>query len=1193
MNLSGLLPALRALPEYRSALDTLALSEKRRHGFALNLPRAARIPVSAALAEDARCPALVVAARIDRALTFAEELGVWNPALPVLQFNEPTPLFYEYAAWDARTIRARISALAALCGGVQLNAPTIVVTSARALMTRTLPQRDFLTNTRTLKVGQPVRLEKLIETWVGAGYTAGTLVVEPGQFARRGGIIDIFPMADDLPARLELFGDDIETIRRFDPATQRSGESVESLTITPAREALPKHQKAVGSQQNAENENSAFLEFQLPLMFPPASLLEYLPAHALVLVDDWQEFADTVSEFEEQAVQLRGEQLEAGLIDEDFPLPYHTWAELQDELAEREPIFLAARTDEETRSAVINLGSRFHPGPRYGGQLKPLLDHLRDLQAADPAHGIGLDRAVVVTRQSQRLAELWGEHHAYTAPTDSISPFPAEGALSFVQGALSEGWRLEIAEGRKQEAESNSLPSAFRLPPSALHLLTDSEIFGWARPEPRRRARRAAAAPEANYADFAPGDFVVHADFGIGRFRELVKRAVEGLEREYLLLEYADGDELYVPIHQTDRLTRYIGADDHPPTLSRLGSTEWQTIKSRTQQAIEELAKEMLELYAKREIVPGRPFGADTPWQAELEASFPYVETEDQWRAIHEVKADMEKPRPMDRLICGDVGYGKTEVALRAAFKAVMDGAQVAVLVPTTVLAQQHLHTFQARLAPYPVQVEMLSRFRSPAEARHIVEQLAAGAVDIVIGTHRLLQKDVQFKNLGLLVIDEEQRFGVTHKERLKQMRTEVDVLTLTATPIPRTLYMSLTGVRDISTINTPPEERLPIVTHSGPYNERLARQAILRELDRGGQVFFVHNRVQSIGIVRHKLEHLIPEARLGVGHGQMDEHELSRVMDQFTDGGIDILLCTSIIESGLDIPNANTLIVDRADTFGLAQLYQLRGRVGRGAAQAYAYFFTDRRHRPTVEARERLDTIAEQTELGAGYSIAMRDLEMRGAGDLLGRRQSGHISAVGFHLYTRLLTQAVKKLKIQDSSSKIQPGKGPLSLESWNLEFAVSVDLPLAASIPSDYVADRGLRLQLYRRLANLTDEDDVAAMGAELADRFGPLPRVVENLLYQLRVKIRAARAGVSAVASESGQIVLILPAREDGDYGGLVGNVGPGVRMSKNKIWLPPPKGDLRRATTEREKEWREQLLAVLAQLAVERGQPQPST
>ncbi len=1192
MNLSGLLSALRALPEYRSALDSLA--GKKRHGFALTLgvPRAARIPVTAALAEDAQRPVLVVAARIDRALTFAEELNAWNPALPVLQFNEPTPLFYEYDAWDARTIRARISALAALTHPQlpisNLQSP-IIITSARALMTRTLPKRDFLANTRALKVGQTVRLEKMIEAWVGTGYAAETIVVEPGQFARRGGIIDIFPMADELPARLELFGDEVETIRRFDPATQRSGEAIEFLTITPAREALPKYAKAEGGRMKAENDSdssfilhpSSFLEFQLPLMFPPASLLEYLPEKALVLVDDWQELSDTIGEFEEQAVQLRSEQLEAGLIDEDYPLPYHTWAELQDELSEREPIFLAARTDEEVPS--IHLGSRFHPGPRYGGQLKPLLDHLRDLQA-------GLDRAVVVTRQSQRLAELWGEHYNYIAPTDSLSAPSADGSLAFVQGALSEGWILK-GEGEGMKAEASS---SFILHPSSLHLLTDSEIFGWARPEPRRRhARQTAVAPESNYADFAPGDFVVHADFGIGRFRELVKRALDALEREYLLLEYAEGDELYVPIHQTDRLTRYVGADDHPPTLSRLGSAEWQTIKSRTQQAVEEIAKEMLELYARRELAPGRAFSADTPWQAELEASFPYVETEDQLRAIHEVKADMEHPRPMDRLICGDVGYGKTEVALRAAFKAVTDGAQVAILVPTTILAQQHLHTFQSRLSPYPVKVEMLSRFRSPAEAKRIVEQMAEGAVDIVIGTHRLLQKDVLFKNLGLLIIDEEQRFGVTHKERLKQMRTEVDVLTLTATPIPRTLYMSLTGVRDISTINTPPEERLPIVTHSAPYNERLVRQAILRELDRGGQVFFVHNRVQSISIVRHKLAHLIPEARLGVGHGQMDEHELSQVMDQFTNGEIDILLCTSIIESGLDIPNANTLIVDRADTFGLAQLYQLRGRVGRGAAQAYAYFFTDHHHRPTLEARERLDTIAEQTELGAGYSIAMRDLEMRGAGDLLGSRQSGHISAVGFHLYTRLLAQAVKRLKMQDSNSKIQTGKAPLNLESWNFGISVSVDLPLAASIPSDYVADRALRLQLYRRLANLTEENDVAAMGAELADRFGPLPRPVENLLFQLRVKIRAARAGISTVASEGGQIVLILPQREDGDYGGSAANLGRGVRMSKNKIWLPPPKGDLRpskgdlrRATGEREKDWREQLLNLLAQLASER-------
>jgi transcription-repair coupling factor (superfamily II helicase) len=1148
-----------------------------RRSSALNLPRAARAPVIAALADEqahAGAPLLVVAARVDRALTLVEEAGVWTPAARLLHFAEPTPLFYEHQPWDPRVIRARLTTLAALA---QTPTPPpnsnslLIVASARALMTRTLPRRDFLANTRTLKRGQPVRLEKLLEAWVGAGYTPETIVVQPGQFSRRGGIIDVFPVADESPVRLELFGDEVETIRRFDPATQRSGETVESVTITPAREALPRHWKEAWRLETDEAAElsdlgppTPHLEFHLPRMFPPASLLEYLSEDSLVLVDDWLELSDTVGEFEEQALQLRGEQIEVGLIPEDFPLPYHTWAELQDELAARAPLFLAASADAD--APTIHLGARFHPGPRYAGQLKPLLDHLRDLRASP-------DRTVVVTRQAQRLAELWGEAHPYIAPTEAIPNLPEEGSLAFVQGALAEGWRLDLPLEGGGPTTDDVTASVPRLP-SAVHLLTDSEIFGWARPEPRRRyARPTAVAPEAGYADFAPGDFVVHADFGIGRFQELVRREVERVEREYLLLQYADGDELYVPIYQTDRITRYVGSDERPPTLSRLGSAEWQTVKSRARQAVEEIAREMLELYAQREVAQGRAFGADTPWQAELEASFPYVETEDQVRALREVKADMEKQRPMDRLICGDVGYGKTEVALRAAFKAVMDGTQAAILVPTTVLAQQHYHTFQARLAPYPVNVEMLSRFRTRAEAEAIVEKLAEGAVDIVIGTHRLLQKDVGFKNLGLLIIDEEQRFGVTHKERLKRMRTEVDVLTLTATPIPRTLYMALTGVRDISTINTPPEERLPILTHTGPYDERLVRQAILRELDRGGQVFFVHNRVQTIGLIRQKLARLVPEARLGVGHGQMDERELSRVMDQFTAGEIDILLCTSIIESGLDIPNANTLVVDRADTFGLAQLYQLRGRVGRGAAQAHAYFFTDRRHRPTPEARERLETIAEQTELGAGYSIAMRDLEMRGAGDLLGPRQSGHISAVGFHLYTRLLGEAVKRLKARPVTGEVL---------DWEFGEAVSVDLPLPASIPSEYVSDRRLRLQLYRRLANLSDEAEVAAVGAELADRFGRLPRPLENLLYQLRVKIRARRAGVLAVASENGQIVVTLPPVANGEYAYLTGSLGPGVRVSKNRIWLP---------RANHEKTWRGQLLEVLARLEAERAQPQP--
>ncbi|HEY4724107.1 MAG TPA: DEAD/DEAH box helicase, partial [Anaerolineae bacterium] len=474
---------------------------------------------------------------------------------------------------------------------------------------------------------------------------------------------------------------------------------------------------------------------------------------------------------------------------------------------------------------------------------------------------------------------------------------------------------------------------------------------------------------------------VVHVDHGIGIFQGLIKLTLDGVEGEYLQVAYAGSDKLYVPIHQADRLSKYIGADDHAPDIHRLGTADWSQVRSKAKEAALEVARELLELYASRELAPGHAFAPDSVWQSELEASFPYVETEDQLRSLREIKTDMEKPRPMDRLICGDVGYGKTEVALRAAFKAVQDGRQVAILVPTTILAQQHYTTFNARLTAFPVAVEMLSRFRSDREQSEILKRLREGAVDIIIGTHRLLQRDVAFKDLGLLIIDEEQRFGVTHKEQLKKMRTEVDVLTLTATPIPRTLYMSLVGVRDISTIDTPPEERLPVATYIGEYDDHLVRQAILRELDRGGQVFYVHNRVMGIEQIEQRLKQIVPEASVGIGHGQMDEHQLEKSMVDFVQGDVDVLLCTSIIESGLDIPNANTLIVDRSDRFGLAQLYQLRGRVGRGAARAYAYFLYDKVSGMTEDARRRLEAIREASELGMGYSVAMRDLEIRGAG--------------------------------------------------------------------------------------------------------------------------------------------------------------------------------------------------------------------
>jgi transcription-repair coupling factor (superfamily II helicase) len=583
-----------------------------------------------------------------------------------------------------------------------------------------------------------------------------------------------------------------------------------------------------------------------------------------------------------------------------------------------------------------------------------------------------------------------------------------------------------------------------------------------------------------------------------------------GAEREYMQLEYAEGDRLYVPIEQTDRVAAYVGTGAGTPALHRLGTGDWTRTKKRVQAATVELARELLALYASREAAPGYAYTPDSTWQEELEAAFPYIETADQMRAIEEVKADMENARPMDRLICGDVGFGKTEVALRAAFKAVMDGKQVAVLVPTTILAQQHYNTFQSRMAAFPVTVEMLSRFRSPKAQKRILGDLAAGGVDIIIGTHRLLQKDVQFKDLGLVVVDEEQRFGVRHKERLKQLRQEVDVLTMTATPIPRTLHMAMVGVRDMSVIETPPEERLPIKTYVTAYRDSLVREVIQREIERGGQVYFVHNRVQSIGIVLRELQKLLPEVRFAVAHGQMDEDQLEDVMTAFIDQKYDVLICTTIIESGLDIPNVNTLVVDQANNYGLAQLYQLRGRVGRGDKRGYAYFLYHQGRKVTDVAQERLQTIEQATELGAGFRIALKDMEIRGVGNLLGPEQHGNVGAVGFDLYTRLLAGAVEEAKGHPRPPEPPP---------------VTFDLPITAFLPEDYVPEASERLRLYQRLARVRSESGVRDMRRELEDRFGPLPQPAENLLLIVRLKSMALRAGVEAINTIDDEFVIVL--------------------------------------------------------------------
>ena len=582
------------------------------------------------------------------------------------------------------------------------------------------------------------------------------------------------------------------------------------------------------------------------------------------------------------------------------------------------------------------------------------------------------------------------------------------------------------------------------------------------------------------------------------------------------MLRYAVADKLYVPADQIDRVNRYVGAGEKPPALSRLGTQEWTRTKQSVRKSVEDIAQELLSLYAAREVVPGLAFSPDTVWQQELEASFPYVETPDQLEVQCHVKEDMEKAKPMDRLICGDVGYGKTEVAIRAAFKAVMDNKQVAVLVPTTVLAQQHFSTFSQRLDAFPVRIDVLSRFRSPGEQQAVIEGLADGTVDICIGTHRLLQKDVVFKNLGLLIIDEEQRFGVVHKEYLKKLRQELDVLTLSATPIPRTLHMSLVGVRDMSTMETPPEERLPVKTYVAEYDERMIREAILRELERNGQVFFVHNRVQSIERVAGRLQSIVPEARVAVAHGQMPEAQLERMMADFAQGESDVLVCSTIIESGLDMPNANTIIVNHADKFGLTQLYQLRGRVGRGANLAYAYFIFEKGKYLNPTAEKRLRTIFEATELGAGFGIAMKDLEIRGAGNLLGTRQSGHISAVGFSLYCRLLAEAVEQQKARQAGIEVT---GPSRLPS------PTIDLPMSAHIPEEYILDINTRLSLYQSLAKLETVEQTGDMAQEFSDRFGALPSVVKNLLYAVKIKILAGEAGIESISTEEGQIVLRL--------------------------------------------------------------------
>jgi transcription-repair coupling factor (superfamily II helicase) len=989
---------------------------------------------------------------------------------------------YESGSPDMRVVESRLAALLAMMD----EEPVVVVASLRAASRRLPPPRVLAGAMSLLKVGGEIEPEAFQEHLAASGYERVQRVEFQGTFGVRGGIVDVFSPGQEYPVRVDLWGTEIESLRDFDPLTQRSLQQREEVRILPASEVVLSPEILSAAQERlaewASGDESDLdelgiriaagtffqgIEQHLPLFYGKGGALsDYVPSNALIVLDEPRHLEQEGKEFWDEVVDLYGRRRRSKQFAVEPPLAFQEPRLVLRSLAPKGALRMSRLPENGDGSSILS-GTASQDA--LGSNLELLGKRLKSF-----------------ARQRQRVFILSGSEGQ-------------RARLEEVLGDVADGVHLAVG----------SLLAGFALEEVRLQILTDHEIFGRYR---RRRALRQykGKGPVGTPDSLKTGDHVVHVNHGVGRYVGTRRLHIDGRETECLELEYAQGGKLYLPVQQIDLLERFTAVETGQPALHSLGSTSsWERTKSKVRRATKEVAKELLRTYAVRSSREGHSFNPDTPWQRELETSFVYEETPDQRAAIDDVKTDMESARPMDRLVCGDVGYGKTEVAVRAAFKAVMDSKQVAILVPTTVLAQQHLVTFRERLAEYPVQVEMLSRFKTPTEQDQIVHRLHQGTVDIIIGTHRLLQKDVGFRDLGLLVIDEEHRFGVRHKEKLKQFRELVDVLTLTATPIPRTLYMSMVGARDVSIINTPPRDRVPVETHVLAFDERVIGNALRREMDRGGQCFVMHNRVRSIEATARWVSDLIPDARITVAHGQMREKDLERIMGEFIDRRYDILVSTMIIESGLDMPNVNTLIVDRADKLGLAQLYQLRGRVGRSTHRAYAYLLVPPEATPPRDAERRLATIAELSGLGGGYRIALKDLEIRGAGNLLGAEQHGFMMEVGFDMYCRLLREAVGELSDEEPESDV----------SARLE----VDIP--AYLPDDYVEDPEERILVYRRLVGMRRGEEVEDLGAELQDRFGPLAQPASHLLGLQAVKLLAQDAGVELVALKGQELRLVF--------------------------------------------------------------------
>ena len=1082
--------------------------------------------LTAVLAQISNRPLLVITDGLKSQEAFFNDLQTFLPAAQFYPAWETLP--HEDQLPHVATIADRLKVLSSLTdgapGGRALPTATpgqdgppgrppqtvVIVASVQALLQRTFAPEQFSALRFPLAVGQRLDLQEFSDRLVALGYHPEFQVTERGEMAVRGGIVDFFPLDRAEPIRVELAGDEIESIRSFDPGSQQTKAKLAALDVSPAGElGLLKQSSA-----------------------PVSPLVDLVPANTLLVLVEPDNLLLAADQY--------ARQIPAG---DRFFVPWqHTLASGHARVHLTEAIAL-------------------DPPAGYFNLRLASLDAFRPLDTRAPVPELAETMRQQFFAQMQRWAAEDFQLHVLCSTDGERQRF-------------EELWR-ESASRFTLHASIGYLSRGFLWPEAKLAVVTDSEIFGRYKPARPRQKLHAVSAPIANWSEIEPGDYVVHLQHGIGKYLGLKTIAMnlgaavapqsgQGVtapvvpqtsRQEVLAIEYANEARLYVPVDQAHLVSKYIGAGKRVPKLHEIGGTLWQRQKFSAERSIMDLASELLEIHAARATLEGHAFPPDTSWQREFEAAFPYDETPDQLTSIEEMKSDMEAKKPMDRLICGDVGYGKTEVAIRAAFKAVMDGMQVAVLCPTTVLAEQHWNTFRERMAGYPIKVEMLSRFRTPAESKKVVQLLGAGGVDIVIGTHRLLSADVLFKNLGLVVIDEEQRFGVLHKEKFKQLRKLVDVITLSATPIPRTLYMALTGARDMSTIETPPVDRLPVETIIAPYDERLIKQAIQREINRGGQIYFLHNRVKSIDAVADRLRTLFEverasrpfnqtdtngrdarstkSIRIDVGHGQMSDEELETVMHRFVKGHTDVLVCTTIIESGLDIPNANTIIIDRADRFGLADLYQLRGRVGRYKHQAYAYILIPRHMQLIQTARKRISAIKQYSSLGSGFKIAMRDLEIRGAGNILGAEQSGHITAIGFDLYCQLLKESVSRLK----------GERPKHLASVTLKLDFMVAGVAAAAtggpaepsdgrrdggdslarIPAGYIKENRLRIQAYRKIAAVAEAAEVEELRREFRDRYGKLPREVRLLLLCAETKILAAHAHVDVVETKADKIML----------------------------------------------------------------------